>query len=102
VNDCATQRNLDDRGREQARRIGQALKDRGVSFDRILTSQWCRCRETADLPGLGPVGNSGLSAPPISSDELEILPWKNPASFASPSPRKLAGFRGNVQNLEIF
>ena len=55
VTDCATQRNLDDRGRAQARAIGEALRARGISFDRVLTSQWCRCRETADLLALGPV-----------------------------------------------
>jgi len=52
---CDTQRNLDDRGREQASRIGEAFRDRGHGFDVVLTSQWCRCRETADLLGLGPV-----------------------------------------------
>lgn len=55
VNDCATQRNLSDQGREQARRIGAALRDRGITFDAILTSQWCRSRETAELLGLGKV-----------------------------------------------
>lgn len=53
LDDCTTQRNLDDRGREQARAIGEALKGHGIVFDRILTSQWCRCRETAALLGLG-------------------------------------------------
>ena len=55
VTDCSTQRNLDDRGREQARRIGAAFRARGQSFDVVLTSQWCRCRETAALLDLGPV-----------------------------------------------
>jgi len=55
ITDCATQRNLSDRGRAQARTIGQALGERGVTFERILTSQWCRSRETAELLGLGPV-----------------------------------------------
>lgn len=55
VNDCATQRNLDDRGREQARRIGAAFRDKGHGFDVVLTSQWCRCRDTAMLLGLAPV-----------------------------------------------
>jgi phosphohistidine phosphatase SixA len=53
LDDCRTQRNLDSRGRSQARAIGQVLRDAGVVFDRILTSQWCRCRETADLVDLG-------------------------------------------------
>lgn len=55
VGDCSTQRNLDARGRAQAQAIGQAFRDRGYSFDRVLTSQWCRCRDTADLLALGPV-----------------------------------------------
>lgn len=55
ISDCATQRNLSNQGREQARSIGAALNDRGVTFDRILTSQWCRSRETAELLSIGPV-----------------------------------------------
>ncbi len=49
LGDCTTQRNLDERGRQQARDIGQAFRDRGIAVDRVLTSQWCRCRDTAEL-----------------------------------------------------
>ncbi|MDU8910385.1 histidine phosphatase family protein [Aestuariicoccus sp. MJ-SS9] len=55
IGDCATQRNLDARGRAQARAIGTAFKARGQEFDVVLTSQWCRCRDTAKLLALGPV-----------------------------------------------
>ena len=55
LDDCATQRNLDARGREQAREIGKAIRAAGVTIDRVLTSQWCRCRDTAELLGLGTV-----------------------------------------------
>lgn len=55
VGDCSTQRNLDQSGRDQAARIGQAFRDRGQAFGVVLTSQWCRCRETAELLNLGPV-----------------------------------------------
>ncbi len=55
LDDCATQRNLDARGREQAREIGAAVRAAGAVVDRVLTSQWCRCRDTAGLLGLGPV-----------------------------------------------
>ena len=55
LGDCATQRNLSDDGRAQARRIGEAFRERGISFDRVLTSQWCRTTETAELLALGPV-----------------------------------------------
>ncbi len=55
LDDCATQRNLDARGREQARRIGAAIRAGGAAVDRVLTSQWCRCRDTARLLDLAPV-----------------------------------------------
>ncbi|MGD1879614.1 MAG: histidine phosphatase family protein [Kiloniellaceae bacterium] len=56
LGDCATQRNLDDRGRDQARAIGAAFRQAGVAVDRVLTSAWCRATETARLLDLGPVG----------------------------------------------
>jgi phosphohistidine phosphatase SixA len=55
LGDCSTQRNLDARGRDQAHAIGAAIRAAGLQIDRVLTSQWCRSRETAELLGLGPV-----------------------------------------------
>lgn len=55
LDDCATQRNLDDRGRAQARRLGERLRAAGLTDVRVHTSQWCRCRETARLLAIGPV-----------------------------------------------
>ncbi len=49
LGDCASQRNLDGAGREQARRIGLAFMTRGIAVASVLTSQWCRTRETAAL-----------------------------------------------------
>lgn len=49
IDDCATQRPLVDAGRAQARRTREALAANGVAFDRVLTSPWCRCKETAQL-----------------------------------------------------
>ncbi|WP_068109115.1 histidine phosphatase family protein [Tropicimonas marinistellae] len=63
LGDCETQRNLDERGREQARRIGQAFRERGFAFDVVFTSQWCRTQETAKLLDLGPV----VDAPALNS-----------------------------------
>src|SRR5690606_14411439 len=45
LDDCATQRNLSEEGRAHARRIGESFRERGVRFDRVLTSPWCRCKE---------------------------------------------------------
>jgi broad specificity phosphatase PhoE len=47
--DCATQRNLSDEGRAQARRIGERFSDWGVRVDAVLSSRWCRSLETARL-----------------------------------------------------
>lgn len=63
LGNCSTQRNLDARGRAQAERIGAAFRARGVQFDTVFTSQWCRTRETADLLDLGVV----IDAPSLNS-----------------------------------
>jgi phosphohistidine phosphatase SixA len=55
IGDCATQRNLDERGRDQARRIGAWLRANGVPAARVYSSQWCRCLETAARMDIGPV-----------------------------------------------
>lgn len=55
LDDCATQRNLSEAGRAEARAIGAELRRRRVPVERVMTSAWCRCRETAELLGMGPV-----------------------------------------------
>ena len=55
LEDCSTQRNLSAQGRAQARRIGEAFRRRGVKVAKVLSSQWCRCLETARLMNLGAV-----------------------------------------------
>jgi len=46
---CRTQRNLSDAGREQARKLGAALSARGLAPQRVRSSRWCRCLDTARL-----------------------------------------------------
>jgi len=55
LGDCATQRNLSDEGRAQARAIGDRFRAHGIETAEVHSSQWCRCLETARLLGLGPV-----------------------------------------------
>ena len=63
IEECATQRNLNDQGGEQARNIGAALRQEGFTFDKVLSSEWCRCKETALLLSLGDVQTfSGLNS----------------------------------------
>ncbi len=45
IDDCATQRNMDERGRAQARAVGEAFRQHSVIVDKILSSPWCRCLE---------------------------------------------------------
>ena len=49
LDDCSTQRNLDDNGRAQAKRIGEAFREHGVSVGRVLSSPRCRCLDTGRL-----------------------------------------------------
>ena len=55
LDNCETQRNLDQNGRAQAAAVGNWLRDRGIQGARVYSSQWCRCQETAALLKLGPV-----------------------------------------------
>ena len=49
LGDRSTQRNLSDAGREQAKQTGQDFQKHGVRVDRVLSSQYCRCLDTAGL-----------------------------------------------------
>jgi len=49
LGDCATQRNLGESGRAQARALGERWRARRVAIGAVWTSQWCRTRETAEL-----------------------------------------------------
>ncbi|MEB3211953.1 MAG: histidine phosphatase family protein [Leptolyngbyaceae bacterium] len=63
LNDCSTQRNLSEEGRDQARRTGEAFRENNVTVQRVLSSEWCRCLDTAELLDLGPVERfSGLNS----------------------------------------
>ena len=55
IGDCNTQRNLDNRGREQAVEIGNWLRSHDIETAKVYSSQWCRCMETAKLLDIGDV-----------------------------------------------
>lgn len=55
LDDCATQRNLSEAGRAQARALGARLKAERIVVAQLLASPWCRTVETATLLGAGPV-----------------------------------------------
>lgn len=55
IDDCNTQRNLNDVGRWQARNWGDFMERHGIREALVFTSAWCRCRDTAELMNVGSV-----------------------------------------------
>ena len=49
LGDCSTQRNLSSEGREQAREIGAQFTTNHIPIERVVSSEWCRCLDTARL-----------------------------------------------------
>ena len=47
IDDCKTQRNLDKVGINQSKKIGKLFKEKKIKIDQVLSSQWCRCKDTA-------------------------------------------------------
>ena len=88
LDDCKTQRNLDDIGRAQGRALGEAFRQHGVRVDRIVASPVCLCMETAQLMAVGSVQTSAVLLPDVSStrvrlSELEqmISTWRGPGTL---------------------
>ena len=44
---CDTQRNLNEEGIEQAKKIGKLFRENNIQVDQVLSSEWCRCKDTA-------------------------------------------------------
>lgn len=90
LDECATQRNLDSEGQDQARRIGNAFRRAGVTRAQVFSSRWCRCLETGQLLTLGKVtplpaldsffSNSGREREQTS----EILAWIKAVDLSIP------------------
>jgi phosphohistidine phosphatase SixA len=88
LNDCSTQRNLSQVGRDDAKAVGDWLKRRDIKISRVESSRWCRAKQTAQLLGIGRVRlNSNLdslfeSADPAKAIQTvrvkkQIIDWRN-------------------------
>jgi phosphohistidine phosphatase SixA len=88
LNDCSTQRNLSQVGRDDAKAVGDWLKRRDIKISRVESSRWCRAKETAQLLGIGKVRlNSNLDSLFESQDpakaiqtvrvKKQIVDWRN-------------------------
>ena len=49
IADCSTQRNLSNSGKEQSKKIGIFFEQNQIPIDQVLSSEWCRCKETAEI-----------------------------------------------------
>ena len=49
ISDCSTQRNLNEDGKNQSKRIGQFFTENDILIDKVLSSEWCRCKDTAQI-----------------------------------------------------
>ncbi len=88
LNDCSTQRNLSQVGREDAKSVGDWLKRRDIKITRVESSRWCRAKETAQLLDIGRVRlNPNLDSLFDSQDpakaiqtvrvKKQIVDWRN-------------------------
>ena len=74
LNDCSTQRNLSQAGRDDAKAVGDWLKRREIKVARVESSRWCRAKETAQLLGIGRVRfNSNLDSLFESQDPAKAI-----------------------------
>lgn len=93
LGDCPTQRNLDEEGRTQARRIGEQLRALGARVTAVWSSQWCRTEETARLAFTGlavreePAFNSFFGAQHQADQQRQtalarLASWRGPGVLA--------------------
>jgi broad specificity phosphatase PhoE len=69
LDDCSTQRNLDEIGRAQAIRLGEAFRQQGIAVGAVLSSPRCRCLDTARL-AFGQVQSWGVLQGALNDPEL--------------------------------
>jgi phosphohistidine phosphatase SixA len=91
LDDCATQRNLSEQGRAEARALGERFRMERVKVGKIVSSQWCRCRQTAELMNIGPIEDASTFNNAfvlnIKRDELTagaramISAWRGPGTL---------------------
>ena len=76
IEDCKTQRNLDLAGINQSKKIGKIFKKKKIKIDKVLSSQWCRCKDTAKYAFGGFKEFSALNStytPPYDQNEKQQI-----------------------------
>ena len=76
IRDCKTQRNLNETGIIQSKKIGKLFKEKKIKIDLVLSSQWCRCKDTSRYAFKNFREFSALNStfsPPYDKNEKEQL-----------------------------
>ena len=87
LDDCSTQRNMDELGRTQARAMGEAFRQHRIAVDKVQSSPVCRCLETARLMALGAVDSvvavAASKRSPQHLDDLKriVSSWQGPGTL---------------------
>ena len=81
IEDCKTQRNLDLMGINQSKKIGKLFREKNIKIDKVLSSQWCRCKDTAkyafrDFKEFSAL-NSTFTSPYDQNEKQQIKDLKN-------------------------
>ncbi|MCF8476893.1 MAG: histidine phosphatase family protein [Pseudolabrys sp.] len=106
LDDCKSQRNLSEQGRADARALGDLFRAQQVKVGKVVSSQWCRCRQTAELMNIGPVEDapafnnafvlSAHRAALTAGARATIAAWRGPGSLV------IATHGANIQALLGF
>ena len=87
LNDCSTQRNLSEEGKKQAQRIGEFFNKNKIEIDKVISSEWCRCKETAKIAFKNYSTNSFLNSFYSSK-------------FSKNKDKQVRAFNNYIKNLE--
>ena len=103
LGDCATQRNLNDAGRHQARQIGAWFAARQWRPTRVRSSPWCRCLESARLAfGDRVEAWDALGSPRAGSDEANAQALAQLRTALATAVQQRNGFEAWVTHMFVF
>jgi phosphohistidine phosphatase SixA len=100
---CNTQRNLSDKGRKQASEIGNALRVAGIDVIKVMASELCRTRQTAELMRIGQVESSpafdDLADNPQQASDLLSREWGIIQAWHGPGALVIVTHGSNIKAL---
>ena len=103
LKNCALQRNLDERGRAQARAIGEEFRRRGFKQVRMVSSQFCRAIDTAKLMGFGSVQQlPALNYVNFEDPQLDAIMARTIAYIKTIPPKQPAVLVTHISNVKAL